>query len=122
MVCKTLLHRIDGVSYKDSGIAWIGDIPKHWKLIKIKWSYLMRQTKRNTDKTAELLTFSKTRIVIVRLEKMPSASDLSNYKLLHIGQLLENRMQAWHGMFICADREGCVSPDYSVFSTSKERE
>ena len=39
--------------------------------------------------------------------------------MLHIGQLLENRMQAWHGMFICADKEGCVSPDYSVFSPSR---
>lgn len=125
VVCEALLHGIDaGISYKDSGIAWIGSIPAHWKVIKIKWLF-DEADERNTDETAELLTFSKKRGLIPfseASEKMPSASDLSNYKLLHIGQLLENRMQAWHGMFICADREGCVSPDYSVFSASKERE
>lgn len=125
VVCEALLHGIDaGISYKDSGIAWIGSIPAHWKVIKIKWLF-DEADERNTDETAELLTFSKKRGLIPfseASEKMPSASDLSNYKLLHIGQLLENRMQAWHGMFICAYREGCVSPDYSVFSASKERE
>ena len=30
-------------------------------------------------------------------------------------------MQAWSGMFICVTREGCVSPDYSVFNPSSER-
>lgn len=125
VACEALLHGIDdGISYKDSGIAWIGSIPEHWKVIKIKWLF-DEADERNTDETAELLTFSKKRGLIPfseASEKKPSASDLSNYKLLHIGQLLENRMQAWHGMFICADREGCVSPDYSVFSASKERE
>ena len=125
VVCEALLHGIDaGISYKDSGIAWIESIPAQWKVIKIKWLF-GEADERNTDEDAELLTFSKKRGLIPFSEasdKMPSASDLSNYKLLHIGQLLENRMQAWHGMFICADREGCVSPDYSVFSASKERE
>ena len=30
-------------------------------------------------------------------------------------------MQAWSGMFICVTRNGCVSPDYSVFNPSAER-
>ena len=30
-------------------------------------------------------------------------------------------MQAWSGMFICVTRNGCVSPDYSVFNPSVER-
>lgn len=124
-VCEVLLHGIDvGVSYKDSGIEWIGSIPERWKVIKIKWLF-DEVDERNTDQTTELLTFSKKRGLLPFAEasdKMPSASDLSNYKILHKGQLLENRMQAWHGMFICSDREGCVSPDYSIFSASKERE
>jgi len=23
--------------YKDSGIEWIGEIPEHWKIKKLKW-------------------------------------------------------------------------------------
>lgn len=25
--------------YKDSGVAWIGDVPKHWEVIKLKYKY-----------------------------------------------------------------------------------
>ena len=125
IICRTLLHGIDpGVSQKNIGISWLGSIPAHWEVIKIKW--LFDETdKRNSDGSADLLTFSKKLGLIPFSEvseKKPSASDLSNYKIIHKGQLLENRMQAWHGMFIHADKDGCVSPDYSVFSASKERE
>lgn len=124
VICTTILHGVvHTASEKNTGISWIGSIPSHWKTIKIKW--LFNETdEKNTYENGELLTFSKKRGLIpfsVAFDKLPSASDLSNYKMLHIGQLLENRMQAWHGMFICADREGCVSPDYSVFSPSAER-
>ena len=54
-------------------------------------------------------------------DKQPSASDLTKYRVVRPGQLLENRMQAWSGMFICVTRDGCVSPDYSVFNPSSER-
>lgn len=107
----------------DSRIKWIGNIPVHWEIIKIKWLF-HEIDERNIKQEAELLTFSKSKGLIPYIEatdKQPSASDLSNYKLLHKGQLLENRMQAWHGMFICADRDGCVSPDYSVFSPLTKR-
>ncbi len=123
IVCNALLNGINTDSFKDSGIAWIGKIPKNWEIIRIKWLF-DEADERNVNKDAELLTFSKKRGLIPfseASEKMPSANDLSNYKLLHEGQLLENRMQAWHGMFICATREGCVSPDYSVFNASKRR-
>lgn len=69
--------------------------------------------------TYQLLSFSRNKGIIpfsAINEKAPSASDLSKYKVLHEGQLLENRMQAWSGMFGCSHIEGCVSPDYSVFS------
>ncbi len=108
---------------KDSGVRWIGNIPDGWDVVRIKW--LFNETdERNHQENAELLSFSKKRGLIPFTEasdKAPSAGDLSNYKLLRKGQLLENRMQAWHGMFICADREGCVSPDYSVFNPSLTR-
>ena len=29
--------------YKDSGIAWIGEIPEHWEIIKIKYISLIPQ-------------------------------------------------------------------------------
>lgn len=108
---------------KDSGIFWLGEIPETWDAIKIKWLF-DEDNERNTGGTAELLSFSRKRGLIPFSEasdKQPSASDLTNYRLVKPGQLLENRMQAWSGMFIHVTRNGCVSPDYSVFNPSSER-
>ena len=107
--------------YKDSGISWIGKIPEHWNVLKIKRLF-EEDDEKNEDGCYELLSFSKNKGLIYyrdNSEKEPSASDLTKYRVVHKGQLLENRMQAWHGMFICVDKEGCVSPDYSVFNHNK---
>lgn len=107
---------------KDSGIPWIGQIPAHWETVRIK--YLFNEVDdKNTDLTFQLLTFSRKKGVIPfsdANEKAPSASDLSKYKIIRAGQLLENRMQAWSGMFAKSELDGCVSPDYSVFSPASE--
>ena len=107
--------------YKDSGISWIGDVPEHWNCLKIKRLF-EEDDEKNENGEFELLSFSKNKGLIYykdNNEKEPSAGDLTKYRVVHKGQLLENRMQAWHGMFICVDKEGCVSPDYSVFNANK---
>lgn len=104
--------------YKDSGVQWLGEIPSHWKIRRIKWLF-REEDEKNVNLTYQLLSFSRNKGIIpfsAINEKAPSAFDLSKYKVLHEGQLLENRMQAWSGMFGCSHIEGCVSPDYSVFS------
>lgn len=108
---------------KDSGVTWLGAIPNDWSAIKIKWLF-NEDNKRNTQGQAELLAFSRKKGLIPFSDvsnKQPSAADLTNYRLVEAGQLLENRMQAWNGMFICVTRNGCVSPDYSVFNPSADR-
>ena len=108
---------------KDSGVFWIGKIPQTWDVLKIKWLF-EEDNNRNDEENAELLSFSRKKGLVPYSEtsdKDPSASDLSKYRLVKPGQLLENRMQAWSGMFICVDKEGCVSPDYSVFNKRRER-
>lgn len=123
-ISDAVTHGLDKtVPMKDSNIPWLGKIPNTWNAIKIKW--LFKETnERNIHNNAELLSFSRNRGLVSFADitkKQPSALDLTNYKLVHPGQLLENRMQAWSGMFICATRSGCVSPDYSVFSPQAKR-
>lgn len=120
---RAVTHGINGEELVDSGVYWLGDIPKNWDTIKIKWLFDEDNT-RNDEGVEELLTFSRKKGLIPFSEasdKEPSASDLTKYRVVRPGQLLENRMQAWSGMFICVTRDGCVSPDYSVFNPSAER-
>ncbi|PWL04487.1 restriction endonuclease subunit S, partial [Candidatus Liberibacter asiaticus] len=51
--------------YKDSGVQWIGAIPKHWKVVPIK-----RFTKLNTGRTSE----SGKDIIYIGLEDVESGT------------------------------------------------
>ena len=103
--------------YRDSGVPWLNNIPEHWAVRKIKFIFRERE-ERNIECEFELLSFSRSKGLIpysVLNRRPPSSSDLSNYKVCRIGNLLMNRMQAWSGMFTGVSIEGVVSPDYSVF-------
>lgn len=103
--------------YKPTGLAWLPYVPEHWEVVKIKRLF-SEVDERNRDLTAPLLSFSRTKGILPFSdvsEKDPTAGDLSLYKILRPGLLLENRLQAWSGMFAASDVYGCVSPDYSVF-------
>lgn len=109
------------VPMKDSGIDWIGEIPAHWVVLKNKFLF-KESDERNTAIDYPLLSFSKIKGIVPQSEvsdRGAVSEDLSKYKVLHVGQLLENRLQAWNGMFGTSNIEGCVSPDYSVFDVNK---
>lgn len=120
-IANVVLHGLNpDAAMKDSGILWVGNMPAHWKIRRNKYLF-EEQDEKNSNLSYELLTFSRKKGIIPfseANEKEPSASDLSNYKVIHPGQLLENRMQAWSGMFAKSEIEGCVSPDYSVFAAT----
>jgi len=102
---------------KYSEIEWLGDVPEHWEITRIKWLF-SEKDERKSDKDLELLTFSRKKGLILYSEyseKPPSAKDLSEYKVVRPGDLLMNKMQAWSGMFTDVCTTGVVSPDYSVF-------
>lgn len=105
------------VKLKPSGVEWIGDIPEHWEVMRVKFLFAERE-ERKGDTEFELLSFSRSKGLVPFAEissKPPSAEDLSMYKVCRPGHLLMNRMQAWSGMFTDVVIEGVVSPDYSVF-------
>ena len=102
---------------RPSNVEWLGDIPKHWEVRRIKFLFAERE-ERKGDMEFELLSFSRSKGLVPFFEissKPPSAEDLSKYKVCRPGHLLMNRMQAWSGMFTDVVIEGIVSPDYSVF-------
>lgn len=102
-------------AYKSSGVEWLEEIPENWEFRPIKRIFSEVDIKKG-DAPYPLLSFSREKgLIIPPIDKKGVPDDLSCYKVLKKGQLLENRMQAWSGMFICADKDGCVSPDYSVF-------
>jgi len=104
-------------AYKDSGMPWLGQVPEHWEVQRIKT--LFRETdERNGNGGGLLLSLTRTRGIVPQSEasnRIASVEDLSNYKVCKSGDLVMNRMQAWSGMFAVSGMDGVISPDYSVF-------
>ncbi len=60
---------------KPSGIDWLGDIPEHWNIIKIK-----RVAKSNPSKTEVNVKKIKNKMVVfLPMEKIPTDGDISHY-------------------------------------------
>ena len=103
--------------YKESGQPWLGKVPKHWTLRRIK-TVLQERDARSRDGQGTLLSLTRNRGLIPHSQmtsKMHSAKTLVGYKLYRPGQIVMNRMQAWSGMFGAGAIEGLISPDYAAF-------
>ena len=115
MNCKPGNYR----STKPSGIPWLGQVPRHWKLVKFQ-NLLSEITERNRPHLT-LLSVVRERGVILRdvnnLEDNHNfiPDDLSNYKLVRKGQFAMNKMKAWQGSYGVSQYEGIVCPAYFVF-------
>ena len=104
--------------YKDSGVKWIGEIPSHWKIKKLRAYISMVSEKNHSNK--QLLSVTRELGVIVRKVESKEENhnfipdDLSGYKLVKIGQFAINKMKSWQGSYGVSNYEGIVSPAYYV--------
>lgn len=106
-------------AYKDSGVEWLGEIPKHWTSERIA-TILDNVAERNR---ADLPLLSITREKGVILRDMDNEEenhnfipdDLTNYKVLRKGQFGMNKMKAWQGSYGISEQDGIVSPAYFIF-------
>ena len=107
------------VPLKPSGIPWLGDIPKHWEVKRIK--YLLREVdQRSTTGSETLLSMRMHHGLVVFAEhfsRPPQAATLVGFKIVRPGQFVVNRMQAGNGVIYASKLKltGLVSPDYAVF-------
>lgn len=110
------MHKMRKYSeYKDSGVKWIGDIPKHWEVKKMRNLISMTSVKNHPNET--LLSVVREQGVIVRdIEADDNHNfipeDLSGYKLIEEGQFVINKMKAWQGSYAVSGYRGIVSPAY----------
>ena len=106
------------VPLKPSGIPWLGDIPQHWEVRRIK--YLLREVnERSTTGFEPLLSMRMYHGLVLfadHFTRPPQAATLVGFKLVHPGQFVVNRMQAGNGVIFASTLNGLVSPDYAVFN------
>lgn len=110
------------VPMKYSGVKWLGDIPAHWKTVKLR--QLLHPVSVKNHPELPLLSVVREQGVIVRDVTDKEANhnyipdDLSGYKVVKKGQFAMNKMKAWQGSYGISDYTGIVSPAYFIFDVS----
>ena len=99
--------------YTDSGVEWLGKVPAHWEVLKLR-HVLRRHTERERP-DLPLLSVVREQGVILRDTTSTDENhnyipdDLSNYKVVRAGQFAMNKMKAWQGSYGVSCHDGIVS-------------
>lgn len=93
--------------YKDSGIAWIGEIPEHWEVKKLGHLYIPRNEKVS-DKDYPALSVTMQG-VLLQLENVAKTNDGDNRKLVKIGDFAINSRSDRRGSCGISKYDGSVS-------------
>lgn len=108
------------MSYSKDNLAWLGTIPDHWQVSKLRQILSPFSEKNHPD--MPLLSVVREKGVIIRNVESKEENhnyvpdDLSNYKLVKQGQFTMNKMKAWQGSYGVSKYDGIVSPAYFVFN------
>ena len=109
---------------KYSGVKWLGDIPAHWNVTKLR--QILHPVSEKNHPEFPLLSVVREWGVILRDVEDKEANhnfipdDLSGYKVVRKGQFAMNKMKAWQGSYGVSDYTGIVSPAYFIFDIAFE--
>jgi type I restriction enzyme, S subunit len=101
---------------KDSGEAWIGEIPVHWEVKPLRAFFNFRNEKNDPVKTENILSLSIAHGVTPYTEEgrggNKSKDDLTAYKIAHEGDIVLNSMNVIVGAVGRSKYYGAISPVY----------
>ncbi len=105
------------VPMKDSGVDWIGQIPEHWEMKRVKniFRLVMHPSEKNNDH--ELLSVYTDIGVKPRRqleERGNKASTTDGYWFVKKGDIVVNKLLAWMGAIGLSEYDGVTSPAYDI--------
>ncbi len=111
------------VEMKDSGIEWIGEIPKHWEVVKGK--YILNLLKRLVRDTDEVITCFRDGEVTLRSNRREDGFTFSDkeigYQGINAGDLVVHCMDGFAGAIGISDSRGKGSPVLNVIDSSENK-
>lgn len=101
---------------KDSGIDWIGEVPEHWEVTKIKWIFeIVKRIYGKEDRDVLSITQNGLKIKDITSNEGQLAESYANYQVVNVNDFAMNSMDLLTGWVDCSPYEGVTSPDYRVF-------
>jgi len=103
---------------KESGVPWLGEVPEHWQLQRMKTLLRERVQKGFLDEPLLAATQSKG---VVRKEQYENRTvlalkDLHLLKLVQVGDFVIS-LRSFQGGIEYAREQGIISPAYTILST-----
>jgi type I restriction enzyme S subunit len=126
LINKTVTRGLNrSVEMKQSGIAWLGNIPAHWKLLPNK--ALFRERKELGKPELPILSVSlhsgvsdQEQDETENIRAKIRIEDKTSYKRVFPGDVAYNMMRAWQGAIGVVRVDGLVSPAYVVAAPRSE--
>ena len=101
---------------KDSGIEWIGEIPKEWNIRKLKYCCSTRNIKYD-ERQGNLTYIALENIVSWTSKYIPTESqyDISQSILCNKGDIIFGKLRPYLAKVYLVDKSACCSGEFAVF-------
>ena len=119
VINETITKGLDpNASMKDSGIEWIGSVPKKWDLRRLKFLYQIKKEIAG-ELGHKVLSVTQKGIKIRDIDNLKGqlSMDYSKYQLVNEGDFIMNHMDLLTGYIDISQWQGVTSPDYRVFNS-----
>lgn len=103
--------------YRDSGEQWLGTIPAHWDVHRLKNLFEIRK-RIVGEEGHQVLSITQRGIKIKDIESNDGqlSMDYSKYQIVRPGDFAMNHMDLLTGFVDISSHAGVTSPDYRVFA------
>jgi type I restriction enzyme S subunit len=110
------------VPMKDSGVDWMGEVPKHWDVTKMKWMFeIVKRIYGAEDRDVLSITQRGIKIKDIDSNDGQLAESYANYQMVNVNDFAMNSMDLLTGWVDCSPYEGVTSPDYRVFRFQSDK-
>lgn len=112
------------VPMKESGIEWIGKVPMHWKICRVKNVFSLRN-ERNFKELSEvnLISLYTDKGVVQHSDLIETtgnrAVNADGYKIVKKDDIVVNIILCWMGAIGKSEYDGVTSPAYDVYKPNK---
>lgn len=109
------------VPMKDSGVEWIGEIPEHWGVTRIKNMFELRNERNDeADLTKVNLISLYTDLGVVQHSDLTAttgnrAVTAEGYKIVRKNDIVVNIILCWMGAVGMSQYDGVTSPAYDIY-------
>lgn len=110
---------------KESGVEWLGDIPKEWDVKAVKYLFSLRNERNYKEmKEVQLLSLF-TNLGVLKQGEVEARGNkvrtVEDYKEVYPNDIIVNIILAWMGAIGMSEYRGVISPAYDIYKPINDK-